>query len=106
MQDHVSSSASDASPVENRHRNDAVMTDAQLFMPALTDALYQVLADMPDLLDRLLRIHIPDLDSGKCVACGRPGYGTPFVTWPCGPAAAAHRAVLIAVERDAAGREE
>lgn len=42
------------------------------------------LAQMVDVWQRLLADHVPDRD-GMCAhrSCGRPGYGTPYVTWPC-----------------------
>ena len=42
----------------------------------------RVLADVPDMLDKLAALHIPD-SSGHCQACTRSGYGWPSATWPC-----------------------
>jgi hypothetical protein len=42
------------------------------------------LATAPDLIDRLVGDHGAGED-GHCAAgvCGRPGRGSPYLTWPC-----------------------
>lgn len=40
------------------------------------------LAAMPEVVAALVRDHVPDAQ-GRCVACGTPGTGTPYVPWPC-----------------------
>jgi hypothetical protein len=41
-----------------------------------------VLAEMPDVVEALIREHTPD-ERGLCRACGTPGTGTPHLPWPC-----------------------
>jgi 2-keto-3-deoxy-galactonokinase len=41
-----------------------------------------VLAGMPDVVAALVRDHVPDARS-RCIACGMPGTGTPYLPWPC-----------------------
>jgi hypothetical protein len=41
-----------------------------------------VLADLPAVVNALIRDHVPDRH-GPCVACGMPGTGTPHLPWPC-----------------------
>ena len=55
--------------------------------------LVATLADNPGAIERILATHQPDA-YGMCRApgCGRPGYGTRCVEWPCPPAGLALRA--------------
>jgi hypothetical protein len=52
------------------------------------------LATMPDVIERLLRDHVPDA-SGRCVGCTRGGTGYPAATSPCSLARLAMRATEI-----------
>jgi hypothetical protein len=54
----------------------------------------EVLATMPDSIVALLGEHTPDGD-GYCRRCGRPGYGTPVVQYPCPVAALALTALTV-----------
>jgi hypothetical protein len=40
-----------------------------------------VLAEMPDVIARLIAEHQPN-ERGLCRACGTPGTGTPHLPWP------------------------
>ena len=44
--------------------------------------LAQILATMPDVIDRLTREHVPD-ESSRCRGCTTPGTGRPNEPWPC-----------------------
>lgn len=46
------------------------------------DQFVYELAHAPDVVGRLLDAHTSN-HQGLCVACLRPGYGTPYVAWPC-----------------------
>lgn len=59
-----------------------------------------VLADMPDVIARLLDDHHPD-PTGRCVVCVAPGRGTPRALWPCSLVALATEARSI--RHDASG---
>ncbi|MDQ4116147.1 MAG: hypothetical protein M3235_04215 [Actinomycetota bacterium] len=71
-------------------------------MPDTPDAerptLAGTLAEMPDLLARLLADHRDD-GRGRCTGCRTPGYGTPGDHWPCSPARLALAARLILERR-------
>jgi hypothetical protein len=41
------------------------------------------LACMPDVVARLLAEHVPDRN-GRCLGCGFPGTGSPYLRSPCG----------------------
>ncbi len=40
------------------------------------------LARNPDVVDRLLRVHVSDAN-GRCAACTKAGTGIPGQEWPC-----------------------
>ena len=61
--------------------------------------LAEVLSTMPDSIRRLLDEHQPDEATGRCRACGRPGYGTPDRPWPCPVRKLAEQAAQIADRR-------
>lgn len=41
-----------------------------------------LLAEMPDVVERLTAEHVPDRN-GRCRECRVPGHGTPGAAWPC-----------------------
>lgn len=61
--------------------------------------LAAVLAEMPDVIERLLDIHL-DAGCGRCRACTRPGYGTPNAPWPCPTRKLADEAARIRARRE------
>jgi hypothetical protein len=62
------------------------------------------LASAPDLIDRLVGDHGADED-GMCASgvCGRPGRGTPYLSWPCPTRRLADLARAVHVSRRAGG---
>lgn len=65
----------------------------------------EVLAVMPDVVDRLLTDHVPDPDSGRCRACTVGGTGLPGKPWPCSVHALAAAALVASVRRAQGGRQ-
>jgi hypothetical protein len=63
-----------------------------------TDTVASVLADMPAVVEALLRDHVPD-ERGRCRACGMPGTGAPHVAAPCGLWTVAEMARKIRAQR-------
>lgn len=60
-------------------------------------AFVAVLAQMPDVVERLTVDHAPDGD-GRCPSCTTPGRGTAHIRWPCSLASLAADARRIAEE--------
>jgi hypothetical protein len=56
------------------------------------------LADMPDVIQRLMTDHRPNRD-GLCVECTTPGRGTPQTAWPCSLWTLADAARQVRVKR-------
>lgn len=52
---------------------------------AAFQSLATALAEMPDVIERLLAEHVSTVDSTvpRCVSCTVPGVGIPGALWPC-----------------------
>jgi hypothetical protein len=50
--------------------------------PARWGQLIELLADMPDVVQRLIVEHVPD-ENNRCRGCTLPGTGRPNEPWPC-----------------------
>lgn len=65
-------------------------------------AAVDLLKARPVMTERLITTHIPD-DHGRCRGCTRPGYGTPYLRWPCTPyalAALAQREAALPISEE------
>ena len=50
--------------------------------PSRWAQLAQILAGMPDVVQRLIVEHVPD-ENNRCRGCTLPGTGRPNEPWPC-----------------------
>jgi hypothetical protein len=50
--------------------------------PARWGQFVELLAGMPDVVQRLIIEHVPD-ENNRCRGCTRPGTGRPNEPWPC-----------------------
>jgi hypothetical protein len=67
--------------------------------------LAQILAAMPDLLQRLTVEHVPD-EHTRCRGCTLPGTGRPNEPWPCSLRKLADQARQLQAARHVPGPDE
>jgi hypothetical protein len=59
--------------------------------PARWGQFVELLAEMPDVVQRLIVEHVPD-ENNRCRGCTLPGTGRPNEPWPCSLRKLAERA--------------
>ena len=73
--------------------------------PARWGQFVEILAEMPDVVVRLIVEHVPD-ENNRCRGCTLPGTGRPNEPWPCSLRKLAEQARLLQPARHVPSAEE
>jgi hypothetical protein len=73
--------------------------------PARWGQFVEILAEMPDVVVRLIVEHVPD-ENNRCRGCTLPGTGRPNEPWPCSLRKLAEQARRLQTARHVPSTEE